>query len=198
MKKPLFILFSFILLTSFQKKQKNDELLINNILLEVVSGDNSILDKKLKLVNGFNSALQIPAKFYFNDENFEPLAPYFKKEDIDYYKDQIKRNAKIKLLKKGIFKEFKFIKRKKIVNFIAKIESDFIKEKEFDYDKLYNKKIGGIQEFGLPLLSKNGKFLMIRFFSMPTSKKNKGFVRVYENINDNWVLKKTIREWENN
>lgn len=194
MKKTL-LLLSFIVLTSFYSKQNDDEELINNILQEIVSNDKTILNKNLKLVDGFNSAIQIPTKFYFDDRYFDPLVPYFKKEDIDYYKVQVKRNTKSKLLKKGVFKDFKFIRRKKITNFIAKRESDYIKEKEFDYHELFNKKIGGMQEFGLPLISKDGKFLMVRFIAKSSSKNSRGFVRIYKKENGSWVLKQTIREW---
>ncbi|QHI34688.1 hypothetical protein IMCC3317_00310 [Kordia antarctica] len=197
MKKNFLLLLSLVLLTSFIQNETTDEQYLNNILQEIVASDETILEKNHKLVDGFNSALQIPARFYLDEEYLDKLSPYFKKEDIEFYRSQITKNSKVKLLKKGVFKEYEFIRRKKIVNFIAKVESDYVKEKEFDYDKLFNKKIGAIQEFGLPLVSKDGKFVVIRFFKMSSSKANKGFIRIYERVNENWVLREVVQEWNN-
>jgi hypothetical protein len=195
MKKSIFILFCLVFLTSFNQRKTDDESLLNQILQQIVENDETILSKNLKIVNGFNSPLQIPARAYFQDNFFVPLDPYFKKEDMDYYKEQVNRNTKIKLLRKGTFKDYKFIERKKIVNFIAKRESDYIKEIEHDYNKMFNEQIGPVQEFGLPLISKDGKFVKIRFLSMKSSQDKSGFVRIYENVGNKWILKETIMEW---
>lgn len=148
------------------------------------------------MVDGFSSPLQIPPNFYLKDENFEKLLPYFKTEDKNYYSEQIAKNRNIKLLKKNSFKSYDFISRKKITNFIAKVESDYIKEKAFDYNERYEEKIGAAQEFGLPLISKDGKYIMFRFQTKLDSEKSRGFQRIYEKQGNTWVIVKSLFEWD--
>ena len=198
MKKNLFVLslVIFCLMSLKTIENDNDEILINTILSEIVNQDSSILNENCKMVDGFSSPLQIPPHFYLNDENFEKLSPYFKTEDKNYYSEQIAKNRNIKLLKKNSFKSYDFISRKKITNFIAKVESDYIKEKDFDYNERYEEKIGAAQEFGLPLISKDGKYIMFRFQSKLDSEKSRGFQRIYEKQGNTWVVVKSLLEWD--
>jgi hypothetical protein len=185
-----------ISLLSFSGKDLNDEILINEILTLIVKGDTTILNKDCKIVDGFNSALQSPAKSYLDPVFFASLSPYFRTEDIDFYTNQVIKNKNTQLIKNESFKAFGFIKKQKVVNFIAKVESDYVKEKEFDYWERFEKNIGKVQEFGLPLVSKDGKYALIRFFCISGSKKNKGFLRIYEKQDNDWILVKSLKEWD--
>jgi len=193
------ILATFIIvvsLLSFSGKDLNDEILINEILSIIVKGDTTILNRDCKIVDGFNSALQSPAKSYLEPVFFESLFPYFITEDMDFYSNQVNKNKNTELIKNEPFRAYGFIKKQKVVNFIAKVESDYIKEKEFDYWERFEKNIGKVQEFGLPLVSKDGKYALIRFFCINGPKKNKGFLRIYEKQDNDWILVKSLKEWD--
>tara|TARA_B110000116_G_scaffold177417_1_gene153563 strand:- start:939 stop:1538 length:600 start_codon:yes stop_codon:yes gene_type:complete len=198
MKKKILLPFIILSLLSLKpiEKKNTDKILINNILSEIVSQDSAILNKNCKIVSGFNSPLQRPPNSFLKEINFKQTYPYFKLEDKNYYSKQIEKNKKIKLLKKNSFKEYKFISRKKVVNFIAKVESDYVKEKLYNYYDRFDKKLGKIQEFGLPLISKDGKYVFIRFYCISKRSKNRGFERIYEKNGDKWTVVKTLKEWD--
>lgn len=198
MKKNLFVLslVVFCLMSLKTIQNNNDEILINTIVSEIVNQDSSILNENCKMVDGFSSPLQIHPSSYLSEENFEKLSPYFKAEDKNYYSEQIAKNRNIKLLKKNSFKSYDFISKKKITNFIAKVESDYVKEKDFNYNDRYVEKIGIIQEFGLPLISKDGKYLMLRFYCKLGPEKSRGFQRIYEKRGSTWVVVKSLLEWD--
>ncbi|MEM6829786.1 MAG: hypothetical protein AAF551_04670, partial [Bacteroidota bacterium] len=69
-----------------------------------------------------------------------------------------------------------------------------IRGNEFDYYGEFSKRLGNFQEFGLPLISKDEKYVMIRYIRVTDGKSNYGFMKIYERTNS-WVPIKTILEW---
>lgn len=206
MKTKLLVPAFFIVLLLFSFQYKDDdhnhnhnENLINNVLNEIVSKDSTIITKDYQMVDGFNSANQIRSYMYVHKRYFESLHPYFQKEDIDFYKKQIDSSYNSKLLKERNFRNLKFIDKEKVTEFIAKSEYNSIKDIKYDFYGEFEKKIGKIQEFGLPLFSKDKKYVMIRYYRMSAvPKRVKGFCRIYEKQNDQWLIVKTVDDWEDN
>ena len=192
----IIILSISILLLSFKNDKCDDEKKINRILVEIISQDSTILDPNCKLVNGFNSALQIRPISYLDTSFFPLLSPYFDNSDSAFYANQILKNKNCKLHVKEFPGSYKSIRKKKIINFVAKVESDYVKEKEFDFWQRFERKIGDVQEFSLPLISKDGNYVLIRFSTYKMNYKGRGFVKIYENQNGKWISIKTIKDWK--
>jgi hypothetical protein len=187
------------LLVSFNSNDDNEKQ-INQILNEIVEQDSTILDMDYQMVDGFNSANQVFASDYVKKYYFKKLEPYFSSEDIEFYKEQIKLNKKCKLRKQGVFKSLRFISKDTVTEFIAKSEYYGLKEIEYDFYANFEKKLGKIQEFGLPFFSKDGRYVAIRFYckSAVAPKKSRGFNRIYEKQNKKWIIVKTIDDWQDN
>lgn len=195
--KPLILLQFAILffILSCQNVPINDEKQINEVLNEIVEQDTALLDKSYKMVDGFNSANQIRAIEYTKPNYFKDLQPYFLTEDMDFYTNQIHNCKNSKLHKTGVFKELNFISKDSVTQFIAKSEYYGEKGIEHDFYVDFEKTLGRIQEFGLPLFSKNGKYVLVRFYTMTAIPQRQTlFLRIYEKQNNRWAIVKTIYE----
>jgi hypothetical protein len=166
---------------------------INQILFEIVSADSTIMDKNCKLVDGFNSDLQSAARRYIDTAYLK--TPYFKDEDLDFCLEQVQKNKDFKLTNENLKKGYGIISKKAISKFINTTESDYNAGKPYDFYGRFEKELGKIQEFSLPFISKNGKYVFVRYVKYYAPKKLKGWMRIYERDSNSWRLVRTVREF---
>lgn len=194
----IFILISLSSIVSAQNdRYKTDdyfnEKIINEILSEIISSDSTIMDKNCKLVDGFNSDLQSPARQYIDTTLLK--APYFTDKDLDFCLEQVQKNRDFKIINRNLKESYKLISKKTISKFINTTENNYTAGKPNDYHERFENELGKIQEFSLPFISKNGKYVFIRYVKYYSPKRIKGWMRIYERNGSNWVVVRIVREF---
>lgn len=198
--KPLFffILMSLCLFVSAQNdKPLNEnffsEKVVNQILFEIISSDSTILDKNYKIVDGFNSDLQAPARQFIDSSHL--IKPYFDSSDRAFCLEQVQKNRSFKIINKALANSYQFISIETIKQFIKVTEDDYVAGKPSDFDVRFENQLGKIQEFCLPFISRNGKYVFIRYIKYTTSKNYQGWMKIFAKNGDKWIAIRTIKQF---
>ena len=125
---------------------------VNDIINYFVKQDSTLLDMNVQVVDGFNSGIQAPPEWYIHNDIFSKLETYFNLSDSTYYFNQINNRKNIKLILTQNEKTYRYVDKKKIDDLINKTEDDYIKGIKSDFYADFDKQIGIIQEFGLPII----------------------------------------------
>jgi hypothetical protein len=142
----------------------------------------------------FVSQIQAPPEFYIHKDIFSKIEPFFNLADSTYYFDQINKYKNVKLILTQNKKNYKFIDKKKIDDFVIKSEEDYEKGIKYDFYEEFDKEIGTIQEFGLPIISKDKKYLLLRKITSGPGRKASAYLKLYKRKGKDWIYVKTIME----
>lgn len=196
MKNYILIFTIALTLNSSAQNIDNETKVVNDIINYFVKQDSTLLDKRVQMVDGFNSGIQAPAEWYIHPDIFSKIEPYFNISDSIYYFDQINNRKNVKLILTQDEKTYSYVDKKKIDDFINKSEEDYNKGIKSDFYAEFDKQIGIIQEFALPIISKDGRYLLFRRIKSGPGRKASSFLKLYEKKENDWVYIKTILEQE--
>lgn len=195
MKQFYILIFPIIFVFNSTAQNTDEETkYVNEIINYFVDRDSTLLDKTIQVVDGFNSGIQATPEWHIHEDVFSKLENHFDLADSTYYFKEIEKRKNVKLILNQDKNVYKYINKKKIDDFIIKVEEDYIKGIKNDFYQDFENKIGVIQEFGLPIISKDGKYLLLRKLRMGPGKKNSVFLKLYEKSNEDWIYIKTVFE----
>ncbi len=193
MKKYFILFFTITLNLSAQNVNKETQF-VNEIINYFVDRDSTLIIKDIQIVDGFNSQIQASPEWYIHKDIFSKVEPFFKLSDSTYYFEQINKHKNVKLILTQNREDYKFIDRKKIDDFVLKSEEDYEKGVKYDFYEEFDKQIGTIQEFGLPIMSKNKKYLLLRKITSGPGKKASATLKLYKRKGKDWIYVKTIMD----
>ncbi len=188
--------FIFLIITTVCYSQKineeNDK--INKIIEYFISIEPNLIHNNIKIVDGFNPIIEAPAEFYITEKIFSKLNSSFTLNDSTYYFDQFKNIEHFQLRLKN--KKYKYISKKDVNSFIEKVETDYEKGVKFDYYEEFDKKLGAIQGFGFPIISKDGNYLLFTYYSYGPKEKGKKITKLFKKQEKDWIYNKTIIDFD--
>ncbi|BDD11499.1 hypothetical protein FUAX_39310 (plasmid) [Fulvitalea axinellae] len=174
--------YVFLLFTSFScNKSETLEKEVSEILFSVIRDNPDLFSSNYKLLDFYNSPLGGPSRIYDGEiESDFIITSIFNKEECKFLSDQKKANRKLKIIRNNwLDKNYRLISSTEINTFREKFQKD----------------IGCIQGFSVPLISKDRQFVIIRYFVSCGSYNAHGFTSIFKYTGSKWIEFKNIENW---
>lgn len=192
------ILFAIIGFSTscYSQNIENESKKVNEIINYFIEHDSTLIDEKYQIVSEFNPSIDAPPNWYVHNSIFSKLNSSFNLADSLYYYDYFSKMKDIKLNLAKSRKSYRYIEKKIIDDYISQNETDYKNGIEYDFYEEFEKRIGIVQAFGLPIVSKDGKYLLFTYVKYGPGRKYRKFTKLYEKRNSEWLYQKTLFDIE--
>ncbi|MFB6344109.1 hypothetical protein ACE1ET_20490 [Saccharicrinis sp. FJH62] len=192
------IIIALLLFNCKTEKISQEEKFVNDILFSVIRDNNELFDSSCKLIDRFSESFGAQSVNHIIDSVFFlEINDLFDMNDIKYLIIQKKNLENFELKTNDFKKRYRLIQKSKIDTFIASIEKSLNTDKPVDYWEEFDSKIGCIQGFARPLISRDKRTIIIKYFQISGPLSARGFTKVFRLINDKWVVLRDLESWVN-
>jgi len=173
-----------------------DEKLVNDLLFAIIHDNKDLFDFPCKLIDRFSDSFGAPSVNYDIDSGFvASVSDLFDKEEIDYLISQKRNIENFGIKTKDFKKTYRLFSKSKIDTLIANVEKSQNSDTPLNYWDEFESKIGCIQGFSRPLISKDRKTVILKYFQISGPLSAGGFTKVFRLIDGKWIVIKELEYW---
>lgn len=194
MRNILNIFIAILLLYSCRTEKINqEEKLINDILISVINDNPDIFNSRCNLIDKFvNGLFSISDKKEIDTGYVESISDFFEVSEMDNLIEQAHNAESYGFVTKDFKRKYRFVKKTEIDSFIYKANKSLNTDAPIDFPVEFSEVFGCVQGFSRPLISTDRKTVVIRYFIKLDSYTAGGFTKVFELVDNKWILIKEL------